>query len=347
MELMEYNDLKKLAKAASRKTALTFSANGVEQSFTASDVDAALRAQFELLGSDFKSFRRNKNVIFELIEDSIDEILPKKVMAQYERFAEVKTIAQGDQAVFKLKITEAARKRAKSFVTRVGLAGRYETMMLDGRELRVAMSAIGYALRIGFEEFLDGRYSFADFTDIMLEGMNDYIYAEIAKALAASVQQLPKANTYEGAGFDEVVMDQLLAISDSYGNGPATIFCTREFAATMLPQDKYFSNEMKNKLWEQGMLGDYKGHTVIILEQSMVDERNEEKVIDPSQAYIFANVGEKPVKIVFEGQTAVRTVDGNDDWSTDLQTYKKFGVAVFTNPSICSYKNTDLKKASR
>lgn len=347
MELMEYNDLKKLAKAASRKTALTFSANGAEQSFSASDVDAALRAQFELLGSDYKSFRRNQNLIFELIEDSIDEILPKKVMAQYERFAETKTIAQGDQAVFKLKITEAARKRAKSFVTRVGLAGRYETMMLDGRELRVAMSAIGYALCIGFEEFLDGRYSFADFTDIMLEGMNDYIYAEIAKALAASVQQLPKANVYEGAGFDEVVMDQLLAISDSYGNGPATIFCTREFAATMLPQDKYFSNEMKNTLWEQGMLGDYKGHTVIIFEQSMVDERNEEKVIDPSQAYIFANVGEKPVKIVFEGQTAVRTVEDNDDWSTDLQTYKKFGVAVFTNPSICSYKNTDLKKASR
>ena len=79
----------------------------------------------------------------------------------------------------------------------------------------------------------------------------------------------------------------------------------------------------------------------------MVDETNTEKVVDPSQAYIFASVGEKPVKIVFEGQTAVRTASDNDDWSTDLQTYKKFGVAVFSNPSICSYQNTALKKSTR
>jgi hypothetical protein len=346
MELMEFSDLQKLAKAASRKTALTFSANGAEQTFSASDVDAALRAQFELLGGDYASFRRNKNTIFELIEETISEVLPKRVMAQYERFADVKSIAQGDQAIFKIRITEAAKQRAKAFVTRVGLAGRYETMILEGTQLHVATSAIGYAIRIGFEEFLDGRYSFADFTDIMIEAMDDFIYAEIAKALAAAVAQLPTANVFSGAGFDEVSMDNLLAISDSYGTGASTIFCTREFAAKMLPQDKYMSENMKDRLWANGMLGDYKGHTVIILEQSMVDARNEEKVIDPSQAYIFANVGEKPVKVVFEGDTKVRTVENNDDWSTDLQTYMKFGVAVFANASICAYKNTDLKTAT-
>lgn len=347
MELMEFNDLQKLAKAASRKTALTFSANGVEQKFSAADVDGVLRDQFAMLTKDYYTFKRNELTIFELISETIDEVLPKKVMAQYERFAEVKSIAQGDQAVFKLRITEAARKRAKTFVTRVGLAGRYETMILGGRELTVATSAIGYAIRIGFEEFLDGRYSFADFTEVMLEGMNEFIYAEIAKALAASIKQLPTANVFEGAGFDEAAMDQLLAISDSYGAGASTIFCTREFAAKMLPQDKFISEDMKNALWREGMLGDYKGHTVIVLEQSMADETNAKKVLDPSQAYIFANSGEKPVKLVFEGQTAVRNVEGNDDWSTDLQTYMKFGVAVFTNPSICAYKNTDLKLETR
>lgn len=347
MELMEYSDLKKLAKAASHKTALTFSVNGTEETFSESNVNAALREQFNLLAGDYKAFRRNEATVFELIEETIDEILPNKVMQQYEQFAEVKTIAQGDQAIFRLRITEAARKRAKAFVTRVGLAGRYETMMLDGKELHVATSAIGYAVRIGFEEFLDGRYSFADFTDIMLEGMNEFIYAEIAKALAAAIKQLPAANVYSGAGFDEAVMDDLLAISDSYGTGASTIYCTREFAAKMLPQDKYFSENMKDKLWADGYLGDYKGHTVVILQQSMTDETNTEKVIDPSQAYIFSSVESKPVKVVFEGQTAVRTTNENDDWSTDMQTYKKFGVAVFTNPSICSYQNTELTKATR
>lgn len=347
MELMNTSDLKKLARAAARKTSLTFSVNGKEESFNEQAVNAALREQFQLLAPDYYSFERNKITIFELISETLDEILPRRVMEQFAQFADVQTIAQGDKAVFRLRVTEAARLRAKAFVTRVGLAGRYETMMLEGRELTVGTSAIGYAIRLGFEEFLDGRYSFADFTDIMAEGMDDYIYAEIAKALDSAVSELPVANSYVAAGFDEGKMDELLAISDSYGVGASTIYCTREFAATMLPQDKFVSDEMKNRLWANGYLGDYKGHSVIILQQSMVDATNAEKVIDPAKAYIFANVGEKPVKVVFEGQTAVRTVTDNDDWSQDLQTYKKFGVAVFSNPSICVYNNTNLKKATR
>lgn len=346
MEIMNREDLSKLCKAAVTQKPLTFSAN---ESYSADEVNDVLREQFRMLGSDYKSFRRNQNLIYELIEQTIDEVLPRKVMKQYERFADVQSVAQGDQAHFRLRITEAARKRAKAFVTRVGLAGRYETFMLDGTDLTVQTSAIGGAVKIGFEEFLDGRYTLADFTEVMLEGMDEYIYNEILKALDAVVAQTPANNRVTTAGFDEASMDQLLAVADSYGTGRSTIFCTQEFASKMLPQDKFVSEDMKNRLWRDGWLGDYKGHSVVMLEQSMVDTTNSEKVVDPSKAYIFASVAgnEKPVKIVFEGETAVRTVNDNDDWSTDMQTYKKFGVAVFSNPSICCYTNTELKKTVR
>jgi hypothetical protein len=56
---------------------------------------------------------------------------------------------------------------------------------------------------------------------------------------------------------------------------------------------------------------------------------------------------DKPVKIVFEGPTAVRTVEDNDDWSQDFQTYKKFGVATFFTNFIFSYRNTELTKVTR
>lgn len=340
---MTFDQIRQLAQAAAHNQSLTFS----EESFDCEAVNAALREQFNLLTDGYYNYQRNKVEIFELISETIDEVLPAKVLAQYEQFADVKTVAQGDKAIFTLRITEAARKRAKSFVTRVGLAGRYETMILEGRQLEVGTAAIGYAVRIGFEEFLDGRYSFADFTEVMLEGMNEYIYQEIAKALANAIEELPVANKYTGVGFDEGKMDELLAISDSYGNGTSTIYCTKEFASTMKPASAdWASDAMKDTLFRNGFFTDYKGHPVVILQQSMVDTTNEEKVIDPSQAYILANVGEKPVKVVFEGQTAVKTREDNDDWSTDLQTYKKFGVAVFSNPSICSYQNTSLKKAT-
>ena len=340
MELLKFDSLVKLAVAASNKTAFSFSEN---EKYSAEQTSDLLRAQMNELAGDYRSFRENKNTIFSLIEQTIDEVLPAKVLQQYEQFADVSTVPQGDKVVFVRRITEASRMRAKQFVTQVGLAGRYETFMLDGERLEVKMNAIGAAARIGFEEFLDGRIQFSDLTDVILEGMDEYIYREIAKALASAVSELSAPNKVTASKFDSASMDRLLAIADSYAGAPATIYCTYEFAATMLPAEAWASNEMKDTIWGQGYLPRYKGHNIVILPQSMEDATNAKKVIDPSNAYIINSGAEKPVKIAFEGQTAVRDVNDNDDWSRDMQTYKKFGVAILTNPSICVYNNSSLK----
>ena len=343
---MEYKELRDLAFAAikAEKNAPVAYSFGNE-TFSAEDVNKALRAEFQKLAGDYRSYRENKNTIFALIEETIDEVLPQKVEEQYMQFADVKVLPQGDKAFFRKRITEASRKRAKTFVTQVGLAGRYEVFMLDGETVEVQMSAIGSACRIGFEEFLDGRIQFSDLTEVMLEGMDEYIYKEVAKALEAAVKNLPEVNQAEFAGFDEATMDELLAIADSYGH--SVIYCTYEFAAKMVPAEGWASNDMKSTLWERGYLANYKGHQVIILPQSMTDQTNTEKVIDPAQAYIIPVGSDKPVKLAFEGPTAVREVEDNDDWSRDLQTYKKFGIATLLNHWMCSYRNTDLKKATR
>ena len=320
MELLKFDSLVKLAVAASNKTSFSFSEN---EKYSAEQTSDLLCAQMNLLAGDYRSFRENKNTIFSLIEQTIDEVLPAKVLQQYEQFADISTVAQGDKVVFVRRITEASRMRAKQFVTQVGLAGRYETFMLDGERLEVKTSAIGSAARIGFEEFLDGRIQFSELTDVIIEAMDEYIYREIAKALATAVEELPAPNKVTASTFDAASMDRLLAIADAYAGAPATIYCTYEFAATMLPAEAWASNDMKNTIWGEGYLPRYK--------------------IDPSNAYIINSGVEKPVKIAFEGQTAVREVSDNDDWSRDMQTYKKFGVAILTNPSICVYKNSSLK----
>ena len=340
MELLKFDSLVKLAVAASNKTSFSFSEN---EKYSAEQTSDLLRAQMNLLAHDYRSFRENKNTIFSLIEQTIDEVLPAKVLQQYEQFADISTVAQGDKVVFVRRITEASRMRAKQFVTQVGLAGRYETFMLDGERLEVKTSAIGSAARIGFEEFLDGRIQFSDLTDVIIEAMDEYIYREIAKALATAVEELPAPNKVTASSFDAASMDRLLAIADAYAGAPATIYCTYEFAATMLPAEAWASNDMKNTIWGEGYLPRYKGHNIVLLPQSMEDATNAKKVIDPSNAYIINSGVEKPVKIAFEGQTAVREISDNDDWSRDMQTYKKFGVAILTNPSICVYKNSSLK----
>ena len=135
-------------------------------------------------------------------------------------------------------------------------------------------------------------------------------------------------------------MDNLIAVADSYGK--STIYCTYEFAATMVPEEGWRSDNHKDERWENGYLANYKGHNVIVLNQAYEDETNTTKVIDPSYAWIIpAGDNSKPVKIAFEGPTAVKEVD-NEDWSREIRVYKKFGVATLVSNNICVYRNTSL-----
>ena len=343
---MEFNDILKLAKTVakadpSKPVAYSFG----EKSFGYSEMNETLRAEFAALAPDYRTYKINQNTIFALIEQTIDDVLPNRVMEQYGQFAEIQTFAQGDKPIFTQKITQASRNRAKQFIGKVGLAGLYEVFKLDGRSYEVTTNAIGGAAQIGFEEFLDGRVDFAEVLNIVMAGLDECIYMEIEKQLIGAAQNVQTANVNNistQTGFNEKEMDRLLSISDSYG-GRATIYCTFEFAATMIPSDNRWSNEMKNTMWNNGYLGAYKGHQVIVLPQSFEDETNSKKVIDPAYAWIIPTGAEKPVKIAFEGGTIVDEYT-NYDRSKEVQIYKKVGVrAIFSN-DICVYKNTSLTR---
>lgn len=258
---------------------------------------------------------------------------------QYSQFAEIKTFNQGDKPVFTQRISTASRRRAKQFITKVGLAGVYEVFKLDGKSYEVPTSAFGGAAQIGFEEFLDGRVDFADVLDIVMEGLDEAIYLEIARALQGAVTSLQPANFHTDTKFTEVEMDKLLQVADSYGQ--STIYCTFEFATTMIPSEGWASNDMKNQIWNNGYLANYKGHNVVVLRQSFEDETNTKKVIDPSYAYVIPVGAEKPVKVAFEGTTNVREYE-NKDWSREIQVYKKVGVGAIVTNNICVYQNTSL-----
>jgi hypothetical protein len=304
-------------------------------------MNETLRTEFQELAPDYRNYKINQNTIFALIEQTIDDVLPARVLEQYSQFAEVKTFSQGDKPIFTQKITQASKRRAKQFIGKVGLAGLYEVFKLDGRSYEVTTNAIGGAAQIGFEEFLDGRVNFADVLDIVMQGLDECIYIEIEKQLIGAVNNVIAANKATETTFVEGTMDRLLAIADSYGK--AAIYCTFEFAATMVPSDGWVSDDMRNQKWNNGYLANYKGHQVIVLPQSFEDETNTTKIIDPSYAWIIPVGADKPVKIAFEGGAIVDEYR-NYDRSQEVQVYKKVGVrAIFSN-AICVYRNTSLTR---
>lgn len=330
--------LGKKVASANPSVATAFAYNG--ENFSYEQLNDTFRDELLEISSTYALFRENKNTIFSLMEEIIDDVLPKKVLEAYGQFAEIKTFKQGDKPVFVQRITSAAKRRGKQFVTKVGLAGIYEVFKLDGKTLEVPTEAFGGAAQIGFEEFLDGRVNMADVLDIIMEGLDESVYREIAKSLIGAAKNLQESNHVVHAGFDEAEMDKLLAVADSYGQ--STIYCTFEFAATMVPAEGWRSDAMKDQRWNNGYLANYKGHNVIVLPQSYEDETNATKVIDPAYAYIIPTGAQKPVKVAFEGQTIVRDID-NADMSKEVQVYKKFGVATMITNNICIYNNTNLK----
>ena len=233
---LEFKELLTLAKTVAKAnpsapTAYSFG----DKNFGYSEMQETLRDEFKEIAGTYSLYRENKNTVFALLEQTIDDVLPARVLEQYGQFAEIKTFAQGDKPIFTQKITTASRRRARQFIGKVGLAGLYEVFKLDGQSYEVATNAIGGAAQIGFEEWLDGRVDFADVLDIVMEGLDSCIYIEIEKQLIGAIAHVQTANKVSVTGFVEKKMDDLISIADSYGK--AAIYCTYEFAAQMVPAE--------------------------------------------------------------------------------------------------------------
>lgn len=340
--MLNHENLLALAKTVAKADSsapVAYSWNGQSLSYDA--LNETLRQEFNELAGTYALYRENRNTIFSIIEEVLDDVLPKKVVEQYSDFAEVQTFRQGDKPIFRRKLNGS--KRAKQFITRVGLAGIYEVFKLSAgtESFEVPTSAIGGAAQIGLEEFLDGRVDFAEVLDTVMTGMDELVYKEVAQALKASINQLPANNTAVVNGFDEQAFDTLLTIVSAYG--VPTIYCTQEFAVKMIPQQAWrYTEAMKDELWKTGRLAQYKQYKVVILEQGFEDETNSTKVIDPGYCWILpTGADSKPVKIAFEGNTIVDEFQ-NADRSREVQVYKKVGVVAMLANNICAYVDTSL-----
>ena len=341
--MLDMKNLVALAKAtakADKTSPIAYSFDGANYSY--SQLDETLRKELNELVGTPALYRENKDLLFGLIEETISEVLPVKIADIYAGFAEVKNLGQGDKPIFRRKIT-SAKIRAKQFITRVGLAGRYEVFKLGGSEsFEIKTSAVGGAAQIGIEEFLDGRVDFAELVEIVMDGIEEIIQLEVAEAMKASIDQLPQANKVVTDKFDVAQFDNLLSIADGYGK--ATIYCDARFAATIMPAEiAMMSERMKNILWEKGYFTTYKNHNVVILPNGLKDEQNNSLIYDPSYAWIMPGTS-KPAYIAIEGATLTKETD-NDDWSKDIQVYKKVGVGVMLTNDVCVYRNTSLKQS--
>ena len=352
---------KKKALALGVKAAMRQGYTSGTSNFSVEDVNEAFRAQVKEIAGDYSLFRRNKLDFFELIEEVYAEVLPKRVLQEYGVLAEIQQVGHGQKVTFKKKL---GRARGKTFVTRVGLGGVFETFRLDSTEFEIQTEAIGGATAIDFERFLAGQEDLAEQVDILMEGMDEAIYVMLAKAINASAKSVGIQSTtnstfatYDSKGelipnrdmstgnktfvettnFDQVSFDQLITTVRYYGD--PIIVCTHEFAdkipCNYLAVSDSATGAKGVRISEQdvmdmrtyGVLKIYKGCPIVVLPQSFEDETNQRVVMNPAYCYIVPGNNTKLARIVFEGGPVANTYEQKDR-SMEFSMYQKVGVAV-------------------
>lgn len=338
--------------------------------FSNDDVKETLVEKIHEIAHDYNSYRRNKNDLFEIMQEAYTEILPKSVEQFIGTFADVRTVPLNSKAQF---VVKTGRRRAKQFITAVSLSGVYESFRLDSRTFEIGGRAIGGAAYIDFERYLCGDEDIAESANLLLEGIQDAIYREIQKALLAAVnaEDRPAANKAYSNGFDPELMARLVSTAQTYStNGGATIYATPEFVAAMGPDaigmpvygayalpatptagsapgyaTPVYNPRNIEEIAQYGRIKTFRGTPIVEIPQSFTDERNEVYVMNPAAAYIFPNGDNKPVKVVFEGPTQVDewgAKEGMRDRSFEIEVYTRVGVGIITNHDWCIYINGDL-----
>ena len=315
--------------------------------FSVDQVNAALLDSFKELAGSYNKFMKNRYDIYEILIETVDEIVPNRVADAVGIFAEVRQVGQGEKVTFKQSI---GKNRAKKFLTRVGLSGVYETFRLDTTTFELPAYAIGGACTVDFERMLDGAESMAELMEVMTDGLTDSIYIEVQKALRAAVSTItPSANKYVGSwSADQMV--RLCNIVKSYGQG-ATIFAPPEFIAAMGPdaivpvatgtgQGVYHPQDI-DRIHYQGYINIFRGNPVVSFRQSYVDDENTKVAIDPQFAYILPTGGERVVKVVLEGPTQIWDWT-NKDQSMEIDFYKKMGAGILSTRNWAIYQNTGV-----
>ena len=324
---MELSKLIELGIAAATK-------ENIPAEYSLADVNETLREELKAF-NNYSYYRANKNVLFQLIEEIANVVVPKKVIAQFGSFAEVQSVNPGEKIVFKQR---TGVSRGKRFVTVAAEYGTYRTFNVDSRDITMSPRVYAGAAILELGDFLCGRVDMAELMNIIIEGLADSIYKEVQGALKAAInaEDRSSANKAVVGGFDAAEFDKIVNTVSAYGDS-VTIYCTRAFASTLcnMPGWAGDSNPMTalqdyNDVREMGYVGRYKGNNVVLLSQSFEDESNTEKVVDDQYAYIMPAGKEKPVKIGIEGGTLIdeqRLQDG----SVEVQAQHMFDVAVVAN----------------
>ena len=332
------------------KQVLIAALNGVPATanFSAEETDrAAINAMLKEIGIDENStsreIRAKEDLAFALIEEAVDEILPKKLEGVLGEFAEVKQFARDAEVVF--NIEKIGKNRAKLTISKGARGGIYRAAKLDSKYFSLSTSIQTVAVYVTLEEIILGTMSLAELYSNILEGFQEIVYKDVFNALASGQAV---------AGYDRIGHDSPTTVKASLGTaidkvmpyvkqyGIPTIFGSYQALANLSNEAATNHPELMDSADRRnyGFVQVYKGSRIVELPNYLVDNGNDEWFYDPSYVFVLPS-GAKPVKVALKGDlTLIRNTQstGGEKW----EAHKLIGVGVAMANNYAVVKVTDL-----
>lgn len=318
--------------------------------FSAEDVnEAAVRAILTEAGLSenptAREIRDRERAIFSLIEEAVDEILPRRLENVLGQFAEVKTFARDAEVIF--NIEKIGKNRAKLTISKGARGGIYRAAKLDSKHFSPATSVYTVAVYVTLEDLILGTMSLAELYTNILEGFEEVIYKETFNALASAA---PAAG-YDRIGGNSVTsakaqlgaaIDNVLPKVKQYGT--PTIFGSYNALSNIYnplanTSAAYINSQDSMDIRNYGFVQVYKGVRVVELPNYLVDNTNDEWFYDQSYVFVIPS-GAKPVKVALKGDlTIVKNTQatGSEKW----EAHKIMGVGLAMANNFAVIKVTE------
>lgn len=263
-----------------------------------------------------------------IITEVINAVAPAVANAKYkDLFAEVRQIGWGQTARFNVKSNGLFKvNEIAEGINRGVLQPLYnDEFTVNTGKVEIATSIDWYAVAAGV-------FDWGDFALKVGVSFDGYVFLKILAAMTSATTQIGSA--YEANGIDTTNWSTLCSrVSAANGGIPVYGLGTLATLNQIYPETTGLQQGLGSEIVKDGYLGRYLGTGLIAIDQIMVPGTTNSTAtlaIPDNKIYITSAYGDKPVKLVYEGDSVVveSIPTDNPDRTYGMSIQMKIGVAA-------------------
>ena len=280
---------------------------------------------------DYKSFRRNKIEIYEIIEELIPMIVTEKNKDNelFRLLVEERNAKEGDTFEFEVEdrtefvVAEMAR----------GIATPRRQRIHGKSSVAVHTTTHGIRIYEEFARFIAGRIDWNALVDGVARAYNNKVFDDIFAALSGITQDTPGMNSelIYGGTYSEAEILSIVDKLEGMTGRRAVIYGTK--AALRKCESAVQSEEAKKSYYNNGYWGKLAGTDMVCL-PNIYDRQNKKLIFPDNKLWILAG-DDRPIKYCTEGEVYMSdTTEGNADMTIEHTLIARWGVAIVVGSEI-------------